>query len=279
MAPVYQDPDTRGRVQRCHLQNASDCELTILASDGSCSFDVRLRRRAVVSDCLGVLPRVLHAPGAPALVRGAGGPAPPIPPAVVARDGAGHVTVRAVRVAAPMHVDGRLDEEVYETTSGQATSCSRSRTRDSRRPSGPRRGSSSTTEPLRRRRGAGTRIPSGWSPTRCGATPRSCGRTTRSPCCSTRITTGATAFLFYANPIGGFADQPDHRREPAQRRLEHGLGRARPRGSTAAGRSRWRSRSSRCATARAATRPGASTCAGSCAGRTSGRTSRRFRAR
>src|SRR4051812_13089168 len=40
----------------------------------------------------------------------------PVPPAVVARDGAGHVTVRAVRVSAPMHVDGRLDEEAYETT-------------------------------------------------------------------------------------------------------------------------------------------------------------------
>src|SRR3954452_23777011 len=41
---------------------------------------------------------------------------PPVPPAVVSREGAGHVTVRAVRVSTPMHVDGQLDEEVYSST-------------------------------------------------------------------------------------------------------------------------------------------------------------------
>ena len=43
------------------------------------------------------------------------GPPPPVPPAVVARDASGRVTVRAVRLTAPLRIDGRLDEEVYAT--------------------------------------------------------------------------------------------------------------------------------------------------------------------
>ena len=54
-------------------------------------------------------------------------------------------------------------------------------------------------------------------------------------------------YLFYANPIGGLADSQITDEGAAERRLEHRLGRRRPAGSTAAGRSRWRSRSSRCA--------------------------------
>src|SRR4029453_18945340 len=41
---------------------------------------------------------------------------PRVPPAVVSRDNGGHVTVRAVRVEAPLRIDGRLDESVYEET-------------------------------------------------------------------------------------------------------------------------------------------------------------------
>jgi hypothetical protein len=37
----------------------------------------------------------------------------PVPPATVARDTAGHVTVRAVQIPEPIIVDGRLDEDVY----------------------------------------------------------------------------------------------------------------------------------------------------------------------
>ena len=37
----------------------------------------------------------------------------PVPPAVVARDADGHVTVRAVRISEAIVVDGRLDDEVY----------------------------------------------------------------------------------------------------------------------------------------------------------------------
>ncbi len=42
------------------------------------------------------------------------GPPPPAPPAVIARDAAGGVTVRAVRIDTPLRIDGRLDEEVYD---------------------------------------------------------------------------------------------------------------------------------------------------------------------
>ena len=41
------------------------------------------------------------------------GPPPPAAPAVIARDAAGRATVRAVRLAAPLALDGRLDDAVY----------------------------------------------------------------------------------------------------------------------------------------------------------------------
>src|SRR5258706_12398481 len=41
------------------------------------------------------------------------GPPAPTLPDTEARDTSGHVTVRAVRLRAPIRVDGRLDEEIY----------------------------------------------------------------------------------------------------------------------------------------------------------------------
>ncbi len=41
------------------------------------------------------------------------GPPPPSPPATVVRDGDGKTTVRAVRVSAPLRIDGVLDEPLY----------------------------------------------------------------------------------------------------------------------------------------------------------------------
>ena len=41
------------------------------------------------------------------------GPPPPVPPQVIARDSSGRVTLRAVRLTAPLSIDGRLDEPVY----------------------------------------------------------------------------------------------------------------------------------------------------------------------
>ena len=43
------------------------------------------------------------------------GPPPPEPPAVVTRDDSGRATVRAVRLAAPLRIDGLLDEVLYTT--------------------------------------------------------------------------------------------------------------------------------------------------------------------
>src|SRR6188472_3259576 len=42
-----------------------------------------------------------------------GDPAPPVAPEVIARDDDGHATVRAIKLASPLRVDGKLDEEVY----------------------------------------------------------------------------------------------------------------------------------------------------------------------
>ena len=41
------------------------------------------------------------------------GPPEPVPPAVVSRDDAGHVTIRAIRLTEPLVLDGRLDERLY----------------------------------------------------------------------------------------------------------------------------------------------------------------------
>ena len=74
-----------------------------------------------------------------------------------------------------------------------------------------------------------------------------------------------------STPIGGRQRRPDDQRAAVQRRLEPDLGRRRPAGSTAAGPSRRRSRSSRCATAPGARRSGASTRCAPTGGRTRSR--------
>ncbi len=47
---------------------------------------------------------------APSLIHG---PPPPLPPEVAARDDIGRLTMRAIRLDAPLQLDGRLDERVY----------------------------------------------------------------------------------------------------------------------------------------------------------------------
>jgi len=46
----------------------------------------------------------------------AGEAPPPVAPAVISRDVAGHVSVRAVRVTSPIRIDGKLDEAMYAST-------------------------------------------------------------------------------------------------------------------------------------------------------------------
>jgi hypothetical protein len=51
-----------------------------------------------------------------ALPAGYDGPSAPLPPEVITRDATGtRATIRAVRLMLPLTIDGRLDEEVYQT--------------------------------------------------------------------------------------------------------------------------------------------------------------------
>lgn len=68
-------------------------------------------RRATLLVALLFLPVLAHAQ-TPTI----DGPPAPIAPAVVSRDSAGRATVRAIRLASPLTLDGRLDEEVYRST-------------------------------------------------------------------------------------------------------------------------------------------------------------------
>lgn len=52
---------------------------------------------------------------APSGARAGQAPQPPMAPEVVARDVAGQATIRAVRLEAPLRIDGKLDEAVYQT--------------------------------------------------------------------------------------------------------------------------------------------------------------------
>ena len=58
-----------------------------------------------------VVPSTIAGGGASSVV--IDGPPPPIAPAVIARDTAGRATVRATRIAAPLDLDGVLDERIY----------------------------------------------------------------------------------------------------------------------------------------------------------------------
>ena len=57
-------------------------------------------------------PGAVSVPGLPVPIFG---PPPPEAPATSARDAAGRLTIRAVRLPAPLKIDGRLDEAVYDT--------------------------------------------------------------------------------------------------------------------------------------------------------------------
>ncbi len=66
----------------------------------------------VLAACLPASAQGPVAPGEPPSIAGP----VPVPPATVARDDAGRVTVRAVRLDTALRVDGRLDDEVYRQT-------------------------------------------------------------------------------------------------------------------------------------------------------------------
>ena len=58
----------------------------------------------------GHTPGAITVPGLPVPIYG---PPPPVAPATSARDAAGRLTIRAVRLTTPLRVDGNLDEAVY----------------------------------------------------------------------------------------------------------------------------------------------------------------------
>ena len=74
------------------------------------------RRASRARGVLWRLAALLIATTAPALAQSGtdGSDGVPVPPAVMARDADGHVIVRAVRIAEPIVVDGRLDDPIYE---------------------------------------------------------------------------------------------------------------------------------------------------------------------
>jgi hypothetical protein len=76
----------------------------------SCRFHIRVCLVVCLAFCAGSLTSPAFAQ-----VRGPAVP-PPVPPATVARDDHGQATIRAVRIARPIQIDGRLDEEIYQVT-------------------------------------------------------------------------------------------------------------------------------------------------------------------
>jgi hypothetical protein len=73
------------------------------------------RARAAIALLVAALVVPGAADAAQDLPVGFDGPPAPVAPAVIARDAAGRVTLRAVRVMTPINLDGRLDEAVYTT--------------------------------------------------------------------------------------------------------------------------------------------------------------------
>ena len=69
----------------------------------------RLRICATLAIAITTSNGVAHAQSSPVI----DGPPPPIAPAVITRNAAGQATVRAIKLSAPLTLDGVLDEEVY----------------------------------------------------------------------------------------------------------------------------------------------------------------------
>ena len=187
------------------------------------------------------------------------GPPPPEPPAVLARDGSGRATVRAVRVATPLRIDGTSTRRSTTPFRRSRISSRRSRRRARRPPRKPTSGSSSISENV-------------YVTSRCWESQpeRRVANEMRRDNPTSSGVTDAVAFMFdtFHDRRNGVvfnvnADRRPHRRAvhqraAVQRRLESGLG-SQGRPVRAAGRWRPPFRSSRSAIARARRRCGGST--------------------
>lgn len=74
---------------------------------------LRIQVAALLCVLLGLAPSVSAQSGAHSDAPAIDGPAAPVAPEVVARESVDRVTVRATRIAKPIIVDGRVDDEVY----------------------------------------------------------------------------------------------------------------------------------------------------------------------
>ena len=131
---AYQRVGDRLRVTTELVDERSGQVVDAITRDGDLSslFDLQDDVTAALASSLSALDRVAPPvvvppttpPPAPRPTGGLGGfalsetaiidgPAPPRPPEIVSRDAVGRVTMRAVRVEAPLDLDGRLDEQIY----------------------------------------------------------------------------------------------------------------------------------------------------------------------
>ncbi len=157
-------------------------------------------------------------------------------------------SLAAHRLETPLVLDGRLDEEIYQTVAPTTGFIQQE----------PHEGALSSEqtdvwvlfddeEPLRRRHAAGTASRSARSRPSCGATTATSSRTTTSRSSSTRSTTCATASCSRPIRSARIRDQAIVDERLDERELEHDLGRPHQPLRQAAGPSRWPSRSSRSA--------------------------------
>ena len=207
-------------------------------------------------------------------------PPPPSPaPRRRPRGRAGADRARASRQHADRRSTARLDEAVYAGTPAIGGFVQQEPTSSSRPPRRPRPGSSSTTATSTSRRAAGRAQPERRVANEMRRDTNQLRQNDTFAVLFDTFHDKRNGYLFYANAIGGFADSQITDEGPPNADWNTVWDGAHRATSTAAGRSRWPSRSSRCATRPGASRPGASTSGASCAGRTSGRTWRRCRAR
>ena len=206
------------------------------------------------------------------------GPPPPLPPAVISRDTAGRTTARAVRLASPLRVDGRLNEDVYTSVQSMSDFIQAE----------PQEGA-----PATERTEAWVTFDREYvyisfrcwesRPERMVANEmrRDSGNIFQGDFVGFTLDTfydRRTAVLFTVNAIGGRTDgQVSDERQSTATGTRSGM--LRSAGSTAGGRSKLPCRSSRCSIGRDARRSGASTCDGTASGGTRSRTSRLSRLR
>ena len=200
-----------------------------------------------------------------------GSPAPE-PPETITRDARGRATVRAIKLTEPLRLDGKLDEEVYQTTKPfggflqVAPKYGAGVHREDRRLDHLRPGQHLRLGSLLGLGAAGAVDRERAAPRHQSAAPeRSLRRDVR------HVLRSPQRVHVLHQPARRAGRLLGRRRRAVEHRLESGLGARTPAPSTAAGRSRWRFRSRRCATALGPIRSGAFSCAARFATRTSGR--------